>query len=137
MIALPLEEIMHRAFMAARKYRHQTITVEHLLVYMLESKPLVEHLERHGVVVDRLRKALAEAVVDTDTTDGTDPQPDANFQKVIQTAILRVQSKGRKEVSVLDVLGVLLDPNYRSVAAELIEECGEIDSITRLRADAV
>jgi ATP-dependent Clp protease ATP-binding subunit ClpA len=123
--------------MAARKYQHQTITVQHLLLYMLESKSLVEHLERHGVVVDRLRKALAEAVVDTETGDGADPQPDATFQKVIQTAILRVQSKGRKEVSVLDVLGVLLDPNYRSLAGELIEECGDDDSIARLRADAV
>jgi ATP-dependent Clp protease ATP-binding subunit ClpA len=136
-IASDLETVLNSAFMAARKHRHQAVTVEHLLLYLLDSKPLVDHLEKHGIAVSRLRAALADAVVEPEETNGVEPQPTARFQQVIQAAVLRVKSKRRKEVSIFDVFGVLIDPNHSSEASELLAKNGAADSIARLRAHAV
>lgn len=136
-MASDLEIALKSAFEAARRYRHQGVTVEHLLLYLLDSDLFATHLEQHGIAVARLRCALAEAIMEADGTSTADPRLTMRLQEVIEAAVVRVQSKRRHEVSAFDVLGVLLDQNYPSKASKLLSLCGSADSIRRLRGHAV
>jgi len=107
MIAQELEVSLHMAFMEARQKRHEFITVEHLLLAMLDNPSASEVLRACGVDVDELRKQLAEFVAEHTpklTREDVDTQPTLGFQRVIQRAILHVQSSGKKEVTGANVL---------------------------------
>jgi ATP-dependent Clp protease ATP-binding subunit ClpA len=107
MIAPELEVSLHMAFMEARQKRHEFITVEHLLLAMLDNPSASEVLRACAVDVDDLRKQLAEFVAEHTpklTRDDVDTQPTLGFQRVIQRAILHVQSSGKKEVTGANVL---------------------------------
>ena len=108
MIAQELEVSLHMAFVEARQKRHEFITVEHLLLALLDNPSAMEVLKACGAKVDDLRKQLAEFVQQhTPTVAGTDEvdtQPTLGFQRVIQRAILHVQSSGKKEVTGANVL---------------------------------
>jgi ATP-dependent Clp protease ATP-binding subunit ClpA len=107
MIAQELEVSLHMAFMEARQKRHEFITVEHLLLAMLDNPSASEVLRACAVDIDDLRKQLAEFVVEHTpklTRDDVDTQPTLGFQRVIQRAILHVQSSGKKEVTGANVL---------------------------------
>ncbi|MDD5240198.1 MAG: ATP-dependent Clp protease ATP-binding subunit ClpA [Sulfuricella sp.] len=108
MIAQELEVSLHMAFMDARQKRHEFITVEHLLLAMLDNPSAAKVLNACAANLDDLRKALADFVAsETPTVDGSgevDTQPTLGFQRVIQRAILHVQSSGRKEVTGANVL---------------------------------
>ncbi|MBI4192118.1 MAG: AAA family ATPase, partial [Betaproteobacteria bacterium] len=107
MIAQELEVSLHMAFMEARQKRHEFITVEHLLLALLDNPSAAEVLKACAAEVDDLRKLLSEFVTEHTpilTTDDTDTQPTLGFQRVIQRAILHVQSSGKKEVTGANVL---------------------------------
>jgi ATP-dependent Clp protease ATP-binding subunit ClpA len=108
MIAQELEVSLHMAFVEARQKRHEFITVEHLLLALLDNPSALEVLKACGAKVEELRRALAEFVQQhTPTVGGTgdvDTQPTLGFQRVIQRAILHVQSSGKKEVTGANVL---------------------------------
>ncbi len=108
MIAQELEVSLHMAFVDARQKRHEFITVEHLLLALLDNPSASEVLRACAAKIDDLRKALAEFVTQhTPTVAGTedvDTQPTLGFQRVIQRAILHVQSSGKKEVTGANVL---------------------------------
>ena len=107
MIAQELEVSLHMAFMEARQKRHEFITVEHLLLALLDNPSASEVLKACAAEVDDLRKLLSEFVTEHTpilTTDDTDTQPTLGFQRVIQRAILHVQSSGKKEVTGANVL---------------------------------
>lgn len=108
MIAQELEVSLHMAFVDARQKRHEFITVEHLLLALLDNPSASEVLRACAAKIDDLRKALAEFVIQhTPTvagTDDVDTQPTLGFQRVIQRAILHVQSSGKKEVTGANVL---------------------------------
>ncbi len=107
MIAQELEVSLHMAFMEARQKRHEFITVEHLLLALLDNPSASEVLKACAAEVDALRKLLSEFVTEHTpilATDGADTQPTLGFQRVIQRAILHVQSSGKKEVSGANVL---------------------------------
>jgi ATP-dependent Clp protease ATP-binding subunit ClpA len=107
MIAQELEVSLHMAFMDARQKRHEFITVEHLLLAMLDNPSASEVLRACAVDIDDLRKQLAEFVVEHTpklTREDVDTQPTLGFQRVIQRAILHVQSSGKKEVTGANVL---------------------------------
>jgi ATP-dependent Clp protease ATP-binding subunit ClpA len=108
MIAQELEVSLHMAFVEARQKRHEFVTVEHLLLALLDNPSATEVLRACGVKLDDLRKALAEFVQQhTPTVAGheeVDTQPTLGFQRVIQRAILHVQSSGKKEVTGANVL---------------------------------
>ena len=108
MIAQELEVSLHMAFVEARQKRHEFITVEHLLLALLDNPSALEVLKACGAKVDELRKQLAEFVQQhTPTVAGSeevDTQPTLGFQRVIQRAILHVQSSGKKEVTGANVL---------------------------------
>src|SRR4030095_4396165 len=102
MIAQELEVSLHMAFMDARQKRHEFITVEHLLLAMLDNPTAAEVMRACAVDVDELRKQLTELISEHTPKragDDVDTQPTLGFQRVIQRAILHVQSSGKKEVT--------------------------------------
>jgi ATP-dependent Clp protease ATP-binding subunit ClpA len=108
MIAQELEVSLHMAFVEARQKRHEFITVEHLLLALLDNPTAAEVLRACAANIDELRKHLTEFInAHTPTVAGTeeiDTQPTLGFQRVIQRAILHVQSSGKKEVTGANVL---------------------------------
>ena len=110
MIAQELEVSLHMAFVEARQQRHEFITVEHLLMALLDNPSAAEVLRACAANIDDLRKSLATFVKEnTPTVSGTeevDTQPTLGFQRVIQRAIMHVQStgSGKKEVTGANVL---------------------------------
>ncbi|HQY45667.1 MAG TPA: ATP-dependent Clp protease ATP-binding subunit ClpA [Usitatibacteraceae bacterium] len=108
MIAQELEVSLHMAFVEARQKRHEFITVEHLLLALCDNPSASEVLKACAAKIDELKKALADFVMQhTPTVAGTgevDTQPTLGFQRVIQRAILHVQSSGKKEVTGANVL---------------------------------
>ncbi len=108
MIAQELEVSLHMAFMDARQKRHELITVEHLLLAMLDNPTAAEVLRACGAKFDTLRTELTQYIEEhTPTVAGTeevDTQPTLGFQRVIQRAMLHVQSSGKKEVTGANVL---------------------------------
>ncbi|HEU0282447.1 MAG TPA: ATP-dependent Clp protease ATP-binding subunit ClpA [Gallionella sp.] len=111
MIAQELEVSLHMAFVEARQKRHELITVEHLLLAMLDNASAAQVLRSCSVDIDELRQAVT-AFVDkhTPTVPGeeeVDTQPTVGFQRVIQRAILHVQSTQKKEVSGANILAAL------------------------------
>ena len=108
MIAQELEVSLHMAFVEARQKRHEFITVEHLLLALLDNPSAAETLRACGGNIEQLRKDLSKFIVEhTPTVEGEediDTQPTLGFQRVIQRAILHVQSSGKKEVNGANVL---------------------------------
>ena len=108
MIAQELEVSLHMAFVEARQKRHEFITVEHLLLALLDNPSAAETLRACGGNIEQLRKDLTKFIVEhTPMVDGEediDTQPTLGFQRVIQRAILHVQSSGKKEVNGANVL---------------------------------
>jgi ATP-dependent Clp protease ATP-binding subunit ClpA len=111
MIAQELEVSLHMAFIEARQKRHEFISVEHLLLAMLDNPSAAQVLRACAANIDELRKQLSDFVAEhTPTVAGTDEvdtQPTLGFQRVIQRAILHVQSSGKKEVTGANVLVAL------------------------------
>ena len=110
MIAQELEVSLHMAFVEARQQRHEVITVEHLLLALLDNPSAAEVLRACSANIDDLRKSLSNFIKDNTPqvagTDDVDTQPTLGFQRVIQRAIMHVQStgSGKKEVTGANVL---------------------------------
>ncbi|MFZ0106486.1 MAG: ATP-dependent Clp protease ATP-binding subunit ClpA [Thiobacillus sp.] len=108
MIAQELEVTLHMAFMDARQKRHEFISVEHLLLAMLDNPSAVEVLRACGAKIEDMREQLGKFIEEHTPkvagTDEVDTQPTLGFQRVIQRAILHVQSSGKKEVTGANVL---------------------------------
>ncbi|HEX7437555.1 MAG TPA: ATP-dependent Clp protease ATP-binding subunit ClpA [Caldimonas sp.] len=110
MIAQELEVSLHMAFVEARQQRHEFITVEHLLMALLDNPSAAEVLRACSANNDDLRKSLLAFIKENTPTvggaDEVDTQPTLGFQRVIQRAIMHVQStgSGKKEVTGANVL---------------------------------
>ncbi len=108
MIAQELEVSLHMAFMDARQKRHELITVEHLLLAMIDNPTAAEVLRACGAKFDVLRAELIHYIEEhtpiVGGEDEVDTQPTLGFQRVIQRAMLHVQSSGKKEVTGANVL---------------------------------
>jgi ATP-dependent Clp protease ATP-binding subunit ClpA len=131
MIAQELEVSLHLAFVEARQKRHEFITVEHLLLAMLDNPSAAHVLRACGADIDELRAVLIDFVAThTPTLAGNgevDTQPTVGFQRVIQRAILHVQSTNKKEVTGANIL-VALFSEKESHAVFFLNQRG----ITRL-----
>jgi ATP-dependent Clp protease ATP-binding subunit ClpA len=107
-IAQELEVSLHMAFMDARQKRHELITVEHLLLAMIDNPTAAQVLRACGANLEGLRRELTNYIEEHTPTvtghDEVDTQPTLGFQRVIQRAILHVQSSGKKEVTGANVL---------------------------------
>jgi ATP-dependent Clp protease adapter protein ClpS len=103
MIAQDLEVVLHNAFVDAREKRHEFITVEHLLLAVIDSSSAAEVLRACGANMDELRNNLTRHIAEhtprVPADRELDTQPTLGFQRVIQGAILQAQSLGKKEVN--------------------------------------
>jgi ATP-dependent Clp protease ATP-binding subunit ClpA len=108
MIAQELEVSLHMAFVEARQKQHEFITVEHLLLAMLDNPSAAEVLKACGVDLEEVRGVLGDFINEHTPRlaphSDADTQPTQGFQRVIQRAILHVQSSGKKEVTGANVL---------------------------------
>ena len=110
MISQELEVTLHMAFVEARQQRHEFITVEHLLLALIDNPSAADILKACAVNSDELKKSLTgfiqENTPKVEGTDEVETQPTLGFQRVIQRAIMHVQStsNGKKEVTGANVL---------------------------------
>jgi len=105
MLSKDLEVTLNHAFKAARSKRHEFMTVEHLLLALLDNEAATAVLQACGADTEKLRHQLAEFIDSTtplipdNDLDKRETQPTLGFQRVLQRAVFHVQSSGRKEVT--------------------------------------
>ncbi len=123
MLSSELEFCLNNAFQGAREARHEYMTVEHLLLAILDTPRVREILRACGADLVKLRRDLETFVADTtpklSPEDDREVQPTLGFQRVLQRAVFHVQSSGKKEVSVANVL-VAIFSEKQSHAAYLL-----------------
>jgi ATP-dependent Clp protease ATP-binding subunit ClpA len=137
MLSNELEYCLNDAFQRAREERHEFITVEHLLLALLDTPPVVETLKACGADLVRLRRELKEFIDDstprlrTDDDDETaDVQPTLGFQRVLQRAVFHVQSSGRKEVTPVNVLVAIFgEKQSQAVYLLNLQDVGRLDVV--------
>jgi ATP-dependent Clp protease ATP-binding subunit ClpA len=103
-----LEYCLNQAFRQARTQRHEFLTVEHLLLGLLDTPRVREVLEGCGAQLERLATELREHIANNTPElavgEEREVQPTLGFQRVLQRAVFHVQSSGKKEVGVVNVL---------------------------------
>ncbi len=109
MLSKELEITLNEAFRHARSHRHEFMTVEHLLLALLENEAAVEVLRACGADLEDLRDSLSQFIEDStpllpESDPDRDTQPTLGFQRVLQRAVFSVQSSGKKEVTGANVL---------------------------------
>ena len=120
-----LEESLHRALAHANERKHEYATLEHLLMSLLDDQDASAVMRACNVDVDALQHEL-ENYVDNELSnliveDGEEAKPTAGFQRVIQRAVIHVQSSGREEVTGANVL-VAMFAERESHAAFFLQE---------------
>ncbi len=120
-----LEQTLHRALAVASERRHEYATLEHLLLSLLDDAEAAAVMRACSVDIEALRKSLVgyiEHELDNLTTElHEDPKPTSGFQRVIQRAVIHVQSSGREEVTGANVL-VAIFAERESHAAYFLQE---------------
>ena len=109
MLSKELELTLSKAFKGASDKRHEFMTVEHLLLALLDNESAISVLRSCGADLNVLRRDLNEFIESTtplipDELEGKDTQPTLGFQRVLQRAVFHVQSSGNKEVQGANVL---------------------------------
>jgi ATP-dependent Clp protease ATP-binding subunit ClpA len=111
MLSSELEYCLNEAFQKAREAEHEFITVEHLLLALLDTPQVLEILQSCGADITQLRRDLMEFISEStprlkkdDGEEDVDVQPTLGFQRVLQRSVFHVQSSGRKEVTPTNVL---------------------------------
>src|SRR6187401_1595449 len=103
-----LEQSLHRALALANERHHEYATLEHLLLALLEDQDAAAVMRACNVDLEKLKRSLVsyiESELDNLVTEGSeDSKPTAGFQRVIQRAVIHVQSSGREEVTGANVL---------------------------------
>ena len=120
-----LEQALHRALALASDRSHEYATLEHLLLALVDDKDAASVMRACGVDLDQLRRHL-ENYIDNDLASlvmatGEDAKPTAGFQRVIQRAVIHVQSSGREEVTGANVL-IAIFAERESHAAYFLQE---------------
>jgi ATP-dependent Clp protease ATP-binding subunit ClpA len=120
-----LEQSLHRALALANERRHEYATLEHLLLALIDDQDAAAVMRACNVDLDKLKRDLGayiETELDNLVTEGTDDsKPTAGFQRVIQRAVIHVQSSGREEVTGANVL-VAIFAERESHAAYFLQE---------------
>jgi ATP-dependent Clp protease ATP-binding subunit ClpA len=115
-----LEICLNDAFQSAREARHEFMTVEHLLLAIVDTPKVREILRACGADVVRLRKDLKDFIDQTTPRlkdeDDREVQPTLGFQRVLQRAVFHVQSSGKKEVTAANVLVAIFSEKHSHAA---------------------
>src|SRR5690554_1850635 len=109
MLNRELEDTLSVAFRSARDKRHEFMTVEHLLLALLDNRQAAEVLNACGADLNRLRQQLSVFIDETtpllpDNIPNMETQPTLGFQRVLQRAVFHVQSSGKSEVTGANIL---------------------------------
>ena len=109
MLSNDLEYCLNEAFQRAREDQHEFITVEHMLLALLETPDVVEILKACGADIGHVRRELIEFIMEStpkldDDQEEIEVQPTLGFQRVLQRAVFHIQSSGKKEVTPTNVL---------------------------------
>lgn len=111
MLSRNLEQTLHRALGLAAERQHEYATLEHLLLSLTEDQDAIAVLKACGVDLEQLSMDITSFVdgeLDDIRTERTsEPKPTAGFQRVVQRAVIHVQSSGREEVTGANVLVAL------------------------------
>ncbi len=126
MLSKELEHTLNQAFKEARDAHHEFMTVEHLLLALLDNSSAHDALSACGANIDALRKEILAFIQQTTPTIPTDDneretQPTLGFQRVLQRAVFHVQSSGNSEVSGANVL-VAIFSEQESQAAYFLKK---------------
>ncbi|KPV95482.1 MAG: ATP-dependent Clp protease ATP-binding subunit ClpA [Pseudoalteromonas spongiae] len=132
MLNKDLEITLNSAFREARSRRHEFMTVEHLLLALLDNPSAIDALSSCGTDLQSLKIALSDFIDETtplipDLEEERETQPTLGFQRVLQRAVFHVQSSGKSEVNGANVL-VAIFSEQESQAVYLLKKC----DITRL-----
>ncbi len=131
MLSKELEFTLNLAFKEAREKRHEFMTVEHLLLALLDNPAAAEVLSSSGADLSVLKKELTTFLEETTPllppSDNRETQPTLGFQRVLQRAVFHVQSSGKKEVTGANVL-VAIFSEQESQAAYFLNK----QDVTRL-----
>ena len=131
MLSKELEFTLNRAFKEARDKHHEYMTVEHMLLSLLDNPAAARVLRACGADAERLRREITAFIDETTplipANEERDTQPTLGFQRVLQRAVFHVQSAGKKEVTGANVL-VALFSEQDSQAVYLLNQ----QDITRL-----
>src|SRR3954453_14495060 len=120
-----LEQALHKALALANERHHEYATLEHLLLALIDDQDAAAVMRACNVDMDALRRNLTE-YVDSElsnliTDSGDDSKPTAGFQRVVQRAVIHVQSSGREEVTGANVL-IAIFAERESHAAYFLQE---------------
>ncbi|NOU49018.1 ATP-dependent Clp protease ATP-binding subunit ClpA [Pseudoalteromonas sp. JBTF-M23] len=126
MLNKDLEVTLNAAFREARTRRHEFMTVEHLLLALIDNPSAGEALGACGVDIENLKRELSEFIDETtpvipDLEEDRETQPTLGFQRVLQRAVFHVQSSGRSEVTGVNVL-VAIFSEQESQAVYLLKK---------------
>lgn len=133
MLNKELEQTLNEAFVFAREHRHEFMTVEHLLLALLDNSAARDALKACGANIDAIKNELIEFVKDTtplileDQANERETQPTLGFQRVLQRAVFHVQSSGKDEVTGANVL-VAIFSEQESQAVYILKKA----DVTRL-----
>lgn len=135
MLNRELEDTLSAAFKAAKEKRHEFMTVEHLLLALLDNRAATDVLNACGADVEKLRQTLADFIDETtpllpDDIPNIETQPTLGFQRVLQRAVFHVQSSGKSEVTGANVL-VAIFSEQESQAVFVLQQQGveRIDAV--------
>ena len=133
MINQELEQNLNTAFKIAQEQQHEFVTVEHLLLALLDNSDAIDLLSSNKVNIEKLKVELEEFIGSTTPKipqeSKTEMQPTLGFQRVIQRAVFHVQSSGKEEVNGSNIL-VAIFSEKESQSVYLLEQFG----LTRLDA---
>ena len=131
MLSKELELTLNQAFKVARDKKHEFMTIEHLLLALLDNPAAAEVLRACGVDMDRLRRDVDGFIEETTPViadnEERETQPTLGFQRVLQRAVFHVQSSGKKEVTGANVL-VAIFSEQESQAVYFLDQ----QDVTRL-----
>ncbi len=134
MLSRNLEHTLHRALALATERHHEFATLEHLLLALVEDSDAMSVMKACGVDLERLAEEVTD-FLDTElddlrSTQDIEPKPTAGFQRVIQRAVIHVQSSGREEVTGANVLVALFSERESHAVYFLqLHEMSRLDAV--------
>ena len=132
MLSTELENCLNGAFHQASVARHQHLTVEHLLLAILDTPKVIETLHACGADLTRLKQELQEHIDQSaprpEQGEAREVQPTLAFQRVLQRAVFHVQSSGKTEVGVGNVLVAIFSEKHSHAVSVLTRQY-----VTRLK----
>ena len=137
MLSRNLEHTLHRALSLATERHHEFATLEHLLLALVEDQDAQSVMKACGVDIERLTEDVT-GFLDTELDDLRSPQeiepkPTAGFQRVIQRAVIHVQSSGREEVTGANVLvAVFSERESHAVYFLQLQDISRLDVVNYL-----